>query len=187
MKNWSKTLLYSYRYLETIVETIDDMVKKISLYSMYYNRKNNFDTISQINKLIELNDRKVNLTNLKVIIEECLDCLSVKDLQFVSLFYIDGLNHEETAKAMNVSVRTFFRRKKLALERFTSILSKKYSIEYFFDNYSEESWLIDFYKFNLRKAYNEEKVQEDLDITDKCMDNGKYIFDTLKDLRKITI
>lgn len=188
LKNWSKTLLYSYRYLETIVDTIDDMVKKISLYSMYYNGKTNTDTLSQINKLIELNDRKVNLINLKVLIEETLDMLSCKDLQFVSLYYIDGLKSEETAKVMGVSLRTFFRRRNRAIEKFTDILAAKYSAQYFFDNYIEETWLIDLYKYYSRKEMEDNSYIEDsLDIANKKLNNGKYIFDTIKQLRKITV
>jgi len=188
LKSWSKTLLYCYRYLENIVDTIDDMVKKISLYSVYYNRKTNTDTISQINKVIELNDRKVNLTNLKVVIEESLNLLSCNDLQFVSLYYIDGLTAEETAKVMGVSLRTFFRRRNKAIDKLTNILADKYSVQYFFDNYIEETWLIDLYKYYSKKEIEDNSSIEDcLDVASKKLSNGKYIFETIKELRKITV
>lgn len=180
MENWSKTLLESYRYLETVVSTIDEMVKKISINSVYYNRKSNNDTLSVVNKVIMLNDRKLNLTNLKVIIENALDRLSLKDLQFVTLFYIDGLNIFEVAESLEVCVRTAFRRKLRALKEFTKALKQVTCKEYLFKNFSEEQWLMDIYAYYSRN-------EENLDNSIGDEKSGKDIYKTLKQLRKMAI
>ena len=182
MENWTKTLLISYKYLSTIVSTIDDMVHKISINSYIYNRKNNSDTMGQINKIIDLNDRKCNLTNLKVILQDALSKLNEKELQIATLLYIDGLNFDETASAMGISRRTVFRKKNIVIEKITKLLESQYSIDYFLDNYVEEQWLMELYYYNVNKS-KMLSSQECCDLRDE-IDNGKYIYKTIKELQK---
>ena len=175
LENWSKTLLISYRLLGLVVERIESMVQQISLNSMYYNRKTGCDTMSQIEKLIDYNDKKVNLTNLKVIIEECIASLSQKELEIVSLLYLDGLNVDEVASTLGISVRTVFRRKKRALESFAKALSRKCSSEFLMDNYKDELWLMDIY-YSHADGDNEE-----MDIERK--ETVNIIFKAMKEIK----
>lgn len=68
-----KTLLEIYRYLETICDSIDDVVKKTSLCG--FGRVN--ETKYSADKLIELTDKKRILINLKIMVENCLVKLPV--------------------------------------------------------------------------------------------------------------
>ncbi len=178
MENWSKTLLISYRLLGLVVERIDNMVRQISLNSMYYNRKSGYNTMAQIERLIEYNDKKANLTNLKVIIEECMATLPHKELEIVSLLYIDGLNLEECAETLDVSLRTVFRRKKRAIEDIAKALASKCTKKYLLDNYKEESWLMDIYNFQASRT------GEELIIEDRKEANNS-IFKALKELKAV--
>ena len=175
LENWSKTLLISYRLLGLVVDRLDSMVKQVSLNSMYYNRKAGCDTMSQIEKLIEYNDKKVNLTNLKVIIDECISSLSQKELEIVSLIYLDGLSVDEVANTLDISVRTVFRRKKRALESFAKALSRKYSSEYLMNNYKDEVWLMDIYYTHANR------MDEEIDIERK--EAVGIIFKAMKELK----
>ena len=184
LKNWSKTILECYRYLETIVETIDDMVRKLSVNSVYFNRKSNNDTLSVINKIIDLNDRKVNLTNLKVIVDTVMSKMRKQDAQFLALFYLDRLSIEETAAALDICVRSAFRRKVRAIDSFTAILSQEYSCEYFANNYADEQWLVDLYGYNVSKE--KDKVVGVVEL-DADVINGKNVYRTLKEIRRVAV
>ncbi|MBQ4557779.1 MAG: sigma-70 family RNA polymerase sigma factor [Clostridia bacterium] len=179
MENWGKALLESYRYLETVVNTIDDMVKKISINSVYYNKKAHCDTLSVFDRVIMLNDRKLNLTNLKVLVDMALDKLKSKDRQFLMLYYIDCLNCTEIAEVLEVSERTVFRRKLRATKEFANALSLITTKSYIETNYKEEHWLFDIY------AYYSRDEKDVITIGDEK--SGKDIYKTLKQLRKLAI
>ena len=174
---WSKTLLISYRLLGLAVDRIDSLVKKISINSMFYNKKASSSTMSQIERLIEFNDKKVNLTNLKVLTEECMETLSAKELEVVSLLYIDGLAIEEVAQTLGVSIRTVFRRKKKAIESFSRALNNKTSRKYLLENYTEEQWLMDIYNYNASKSGEDVILTED----DNCV-SVDSMFKAMKEL-----
>ena len=52
IKIWSKTFLNAYKYLGTIADAIDELVKKESINSAFYNR--NESTFQQFMKLEKL-------------------------------------------------------------------------------------------------------------------------------------
>lgn len=183
LENWSKTLLQSYRYLSTIVETIDKMVKKISIGSFTYNSKSNTNTLTQFESIIELNNRKEKLINLKVYVDMTLSKLSVKDLEVLSLGYIDGLSVEEIAETQNVSVRTIFRRRKCAIEKFSHVLGDIITHDKLYSIYSDEGWLMELYEYNFARSGNLLKI---LDVDNK-FDEGRQIFKVLNELRKMAI
>lgn len=159
-------------------------MKKLSVNSVYFNRKSNSDTLSIINKIIDLNDRKINLTNLKVIVDTCLSKMRKQDAQFLTLYYIDKLSIEEIADAMDVCVRSAFRRKLRAIDSFTTILSQNYNVDYFVNNYSEEQWLIDLYGYNVSKE--KDNVLGVVNLTPDVI-NGKNVYRTLKEIRRVAI
>lgn len=173
MENWSKTLLLSYRFLETIVLKIDEKVKNISCSSMYYDAKSTNNTMKQINSIIELNDRKTNLINLKVIIEKCLDKLPTKYFEFLTLLYIDGLSIKECAETFEINIRTAFRRKKVGMDLFTENLKSLVSYSFILENYSEEVWLMDLYKYHKKRERKLEKIEY---LDDDNYMKGKEIF-----------
>lgn len=182
MESWTKTLLISYKYLSTIVSTIDEMVGKISLNSYIYNRKNTCDTMGQFDKIIELNDRKCNLINLKVITEEALGKLKEKELRIAMLIYVDGLTCDETASAMGISRRTVFRKKNIILDKITKVLKEKYSCEYFMKNYINEQWLMELYYYYCNKAKTM-TIEQTIDLAEE-VDSGRAIYKTIKELQR---
>ena len=176
--------MQSYRYLATIVDTIDKMVKKISMGGYFYNRKSNSTTMSQFETIIDLNERKQRLTNLKVIVEETFVKLSSKDLELLSLYYIDGLTFDEISKVKGVSIRTIFRRNRLALDKFTNNLANVVTVDYLHKYYSSESWIMELYDYNVAKSQHLLKFKQD-DQDD--YDGGRQVFKALKELRRIAI
>lgn len=118
MKVWSKTLLSVYRYLEPITSAIDNLIVKKGVNSMFYTDKRGFTTYDCASEIIELTDRKINLINLKVLVDDGLNKLPFEQKRVLMLFYIDGLKTTEITKLMGCVERTFFRKKDEAIVAF---------------------------------------------------------------------
>lgn len=149
IEEWGKSTLYSYRYLESVVNAIDNVVKKRGLSSLCMNQasyKNAFDCANQI---IDLISRKSRLINLKVIIERALCMLDNNYKRMLILTYFDNLKCEEIAKLMDISIRSYFRHKDLAINAYCSNLKVMgYDEAYFNKKYNDELWMEDNYKMN---------------------------------------
>lgn len=118
MKVWSKTLLSVYRYLEAITKAIDNLIVKKGVNSMFYTDRRGLNTYDCANDIIELTDRKINLINLKVLVEDGLNKLPFEQKRVLMLFYVDGLKTVEVTKLMGCVERTFFRKKDEAIVAF---------------------------------------------------------------------
>lgn len=119
---WGKTLIGLYRHLKTMANSIDNLIKRIGVNSVYNHSVYN-STLLDSNKIIELTERKIKIINLKVVIEKALNKIKPIDLNILSLFYIDGLSQKSVQEVLKISERTFFRRKEIAIARFSQQLS----------------------------------------------------------------
>lgn len=119
---WGKTLLSVYRHLQTMANSIDNLIKRIGINSAFNNSVYN-STMLDSNKIIELTERKIKIINLKVIIEKSLNALSESNKKFLVLCYVDNLNYKKIIEILNISERTFFRRKEMAISSFAKQLS----------------------------------------------------------------
>lgn len=108
---WTKTLLSVYRYLERVCNAIDKIVMKNALGCAditgqnYF--QNNIYAVSQ--RILDLSERKVTLINLKVLVEDVLKCLNVKEAKILIERYVDDAKTQDIAKMHSVSIRTVFR------------------------------------------------------------------------------
>ena len=138
---WGKTLISLYRHLGTMANSIDNLIKRIGINSAFNHSVYN-STLTDSNKIIELTERKIKIINLKVIIEKALNKLKTNDFRILSLCYIDAVNYKKIQEILNVSERTFFRRKELAIARFSSNLSELgYDAEKLNDYLQNENWV----------------------------------------------
>lgn len=149
MKTWSKTILSVYKYLEALSNSIDDLVVKKSINSAFYSN-GRFDTAYETaNKIMRLTDRKINLINLKVLIEDVLAVLPSKYRKVLILKYVDGVKGDDIALLMRVSNRTYFRFKNSAIEHFSKVLvSKGYNKQKLEEMFCGENWLNNLYRSN---------------------------------------
>ena len=118
-------------------------------------------TYYQASKIIELIDRKRKMINLKVSVEETLNKLSKINKRILTLVFIDGVKSELVAQMMDMSLRTFFRKKKDAIKEFAMIFqSKGYDEEFFESEYYHESWFISVYNSCLAKSASAEELMD---------------------------
>ena len=120
---WGKTLLSLYRHFGVMANSIDNLVRRIGINSAF--RHTIYDsTIVDSNKILELTERKIKIINLKVIVEDILADLNMKDLKILTLCYVDGVEYKKIIKLLNINQRTFFRRKEIAIARFSNKLAE---------------------------------------------------------------
>lgn len=138
---WGKTLLMLYRHLETMAKSIDNLVCRIGINSAFNHSVYN-STIKDSNKIIELTERKIKIINLKVIIQKALKKLKDKELKLIALYYVDGVSYKKVQELLNITQRTFFRRKELAIAHFSDELANLgYDAEKLKDYLKNENWI----------------------------------------------
>ena len=152
MKTWSKTILSVYKYLEALSNSIDDLVRKKSINSAFYNNGRFDSAYSCANKIMRLTNRKVNLINLKVLVENTLLKLPLKYRQVLILNYVDGVKSCDIAETMHISNRTYFRVKSESLERFAdALINEGFTKEKLEEMFCDENWLTKLYNQNMRE------------------------------------
>ena len=159
MKYWSKSALTIYRYLETMSNTVDKIVSctgKTSYSSLLQKYQS---TYYQAGKMIELVERKRKMINLKIAVEEAFKSLDMLDRRILGLVYVDGVKSEKVANLLNMSLRTFFRRKITALSNFSdSMEASGFNNEFFIKEYSRERWFLSVYDECIQKNSNEDSL-----------------------------
>lgn len=149
MKTWSKTILSVYKYLEALSNSIDNLVVKKSINSAFYNNGRYNTCYDCANKIIQLTERKINLINVKILVDDTLKLMSANQRQLLALCYMDNAKSEEIAEMMHVSIRTFFRKKNDALNSFSkNLLMQGFTREKLEDMFCGEDWLNNLYNRN---------------------------------------
>ena len=155
MKYWSKAALSIYRYLETMSTTLDKLVVDLSKGSNSTVAPRYHSTYFQANRIIELTERKRKVVNLKVAIEDSVSRLDKISRRIITLVYFDGVRSEAIAQLMNMSVRTFFRRKLYATKELINIMEALgYDADFFESEYFSEKWFMSVYDEGVSKGCN---------------------------------
>ena len=149
MENWSKTILSVYRYLEAISKAIDNLIVKKSINSAFYNNGRFNNAYDCANEIIDLTERKVNLINLKVLIENSLKKLEPLQRKVLTLTYIDNVSRENVCEVLEISTRSYFRKKAEGIKNFGKILyAMGYDSKKIHSTFESEKWLIALYNRN---------------------------------------
>ena len=174
MQYWSKSILSIHRYLETLSKAIDGLVKKNSKVS---NSMGNNSTYMLASKIIEWTDKKKKMINLKVATIDALKKVNKESRRILILFYIDGVKGSTIADLLGCSIRTYYRKKKLALDRFAIALkSVGYDEEYLTKHYGNEKWLMSVYD----KCLERDTITQDTAILEEDKSIMKGIIKDLK-------
>lgn len=145
-----KSVLDSYTFLNTVIRSIDNRVlitgtKSYSSYGLN-------DTLSVMNEVIDLTERKKKLITLKELIEESFENLSLKSSRIIVLKYLDKLSIAELAELFEVGKRTLQRLLDKAVEEvFQFFVSKGFNLLSLLSFLKDEQWIIGKYKERLCK------------------------------------
>ena len=167
-KMWAKALLSSYGYLENICGSID---KKVISYGI--GSASNRDTEFVADKIISLIERKKFLISTKVLVDKALYGIPTDYARAIILKYVDKIKVETASKVMNVSLRTYFRKVEIGVDKFASqLISFGYDDKKISEIYSKENWIYEIYKSYLNKFIKDDKKENNIKNTqnnDKTM------------------
>ena len=147
-----KTLLEAYKSLPKIINIIENVIEKkastIPMSNIYGNSYNT--TLRDMNKLINMGERKDKLINLFVIIETMLKSLNDEDRKFAVLKFVQKTTTPELAKEFNVCERSVFRKSIKVIENLALIcLGKNWTTAFIKNQIGNESWIYDIYNSKL--------------------------------------
>ena len=160
---WAKTLISIYRFMPAIADAIDNLIKRKTINSQFLNNPYKNSTYEIANSVIDLTERKIKLINLKVTVKNAVSNLNLNDKRILVLYYIDGVSVNEIVKMLNISIRTFFRRKSVALKNLAkNLVLLGYSAEKLNEYLNSEHWLLNTYKQHYYNQVNHQKIDNNL-------------------------
>lgn len=170
-KNWCKSFLSIYNIIPSLIKSIDKLVYLKSINSSNFYSSCTEDTYSQVDKIAELTQRKVNLINLKVLADETLLELEDEKRKLLILRFIDNLECKKCIELSGMPRRSYFRALNKAVEDFEKILIRKIghnavikkslSKEDFFEEIFDKINIFE-KKVELNERYTKEKYSNDL-------------------------
>lgn len=167
MITWTKTLLSSYRYIDRVSKAIDKIVLTRAVNSFYTSGSNmTFNSVTNVSDdILKLTDRKINLINLKIILTNALKKTQHKFSSLLISTFVEGKTCFESVEALNISIRTFFRRQNQAIDSFIKVLAVEgYDSDFFCKMLKDENWILD-----IKHGY--EKKPEQIGQVDSKIEN----------------
>ncbi len=113
----AKTLLTTYKYLETFASSVDKQINKRAELSYFVSTNCENSVMDVTDKIIELSERKVNYINFKVLIENYILTLTESQAEIVIERYIEGQESQEIAENLDIPIRTYYRKLENAEEK----------------------------------------------------------------------
>lgn len=149
IKLWIKTLISVQTNLPEIINSVDKIIEanasSLSFASDIYNAEKS--TMSQVEKVIDLTERKNKLLNVYLISKNLLNSLCENERVFIKRKFIYNWTAEELAQEEDVSIRTIFRRTDKILDKIYEFTKRKnWSLGFILMQVKNESWLHE--KFN---------------------------------------
>lgn len=151
MKLWIKTLLSVQGSLPEIIKSVDKIIEinasSLSFVTDIYNTEKS--TYAQVEKVIDLTERKNKLLNLYLISKNFMTSVNEDERLFLKRKFIFNWTAEDLASEYDVSVRTVFRKTEKLIENILEKLKKKnWSLKFLNLQVKNESWLLEkFYHF----------------------------------------
>lgn len=151
MKLWIKTLLSIQSSLPEIIKSVDKIIEinasSLSFVTDIYNTEKS--TFAQVEKVIDLTERKNKLLNLYLISKNLMTSVSEDERLFLKRKFIFNWTAEDLAEEYNVSIRTIFRKTEKLIELILEKLKRKnWSINFINIQVKDESWILEkFYHF----------------------------------------
>ena len=139
MNYHGKTMLTCYKKLDKLVLQIENLIKKRVKDSFY----DYSSTYMQAEKVLQLNEVRLDLMELKAITKEALESLSEVDRTLICYKYFGITPKDED---FDLKSRNYFRKQNKAIERFNNALkSKGFDEEWFLNKYLKISFIAGVY------------------------------------------
>ena len=161
-KVFAKTILTAYSSLEYMVEQIDILVRK-KVAGGYSAGDVCVSAQRQIEEILVLMDKKINLINLKLLADEVLSTMDRAFGDVLTDRYIKKIKPEKTIEQLGISRRTFFRKLERAEESFAKgCIMRGFDQKWFEQTYFDQSWIKDlFFRISQKEEKQADKSQQD--------------------------
>lgn len=141
LKVWSKTLLNVYDCLFSLTNEIDKIIKNFAVNSCSFYGFNR--TFQDVQKIIDLTDRKVTLINVKVLIEKILVDLDDVSCKILTLKFVDKMPHDLIMEVLDIKRRTYFRKYNEAIGSFScKLLAMGFDENKIIKLIKDEKWIL---------------------------------------------
>lgn len=147
----TKILLTLYKRIPEEIRRNEKKVLKIASRSFY--TYGSAETMKIYEQIIDMNDAKIRLINLKLLLDKAFNLLVPEDLRIIIMRFIKGQTFQEMADELDVSLRQAFRLYDRAITSFTTQLEY---LKYPHEKIAEEFGDLMIYKetcFRLSKEY----------------------------------
>ncbi len=144
MKFWIKTLFGAYSTLPEIIKTIDKIVElqasSVSFMSDIYNREGS--AFDQMEKVINLSERKNNLLNIYLLVKNLYKSLSVDNVDLVEKKYLYNYSVEDLSRELDISSRTIYRRIDRIVDEVYALCKKRnWTLVFIESQLKDEGWI----------------------------------------------
>ena len=159
--SYIKALLGIYKNLPNIIGILDKIIEQRATTLVPTNTiygDSYLQTMNQINKVINLTERKDKLLNLYVIIENIINSLDYTDRKIAILRYTKKYTCLEIANETNITERSVFRKLNRLLEKIAVFMLKQNWNTKFLDNQiGNEAWIYD----AIKQTQKEDRKKKD--------------------------
>lgn len=149
MKLWIKTLISVQTNLPEIIKSVDKIIEmnasSLSFASDIYNAEKT--TYAQVEKVIDLTERKNKLLNIYLISKNLISCVAEDDRVFLKRKFVYNWTAEDLANEYYISIRTVFRRTEKLIDKIHELTKRKnWSINFINLQIKGENWLYEKFK-----------------------------------------
>lgn len=174
VKLWIKTLISVQSSLPEIIKSVDRIIEvnasSLSFATDIYNAEKS--TMSQVEKVIDLTERKNKLLNVYLISKNLLQCLCSEDKTFIKRKFVFNWTAEELALDEQISIRTVFRKTDKILDKIYDFTKRKnWSLGFILSQVKNESWINEKFNRHAKDSMNTSNPQERKECV--CGSNNK--------------
>lgn len=154
-KNWSNTALVAYSSLPKICQELDFCVKsRVNSAFQSKHLRNGIQNEQLIGEILQLNDEKRKIVNLRFIVSEALKKIENADKRILTLRMLEKKTFQQISEIMEISLRSVFRRLANAENSFELNLKKAgYGEEWLENEYGNDKYIRPIYKRIINDKY----------------------------------
>lgn len=143
-KNWCNTALVAYSALPKIVKELDfSLARLVNSSFKSVHLKNGVSNLQLIGEIMEINDEKRKMVNMRFIVSSALERLTDTSKQVLIGRLFKKQTFKELAEEMNTSIRSVYRRFQDAEDEFAHLLKiGGYTESWFEREYGEDKYIL---------------------------------------------
>ena len=172
---WGKAVLSIYHNLESVCNTLDELVLKKGIKS----RNVGFDTegtLKLMDGMLDLTERKIKFINLKLIVEKAIKAMDDKDSKYLVFRYFDRYSFGTIAHLVGASLRTAQRRVTAATVKFNqTLIGLGFNRNYLQSRYGNEPFIQGVFE-----RFNSDKRNKGAKTTSKITSDELFINNSIQ-------